>query len=475
MSPAVSVDPVREHSSVSPTIPTAMTPIFAPGEADSISRFQWPTTVSYNFRTPGNLASSVFGQPTQNSSSKVFQELFGVEGAKRNRAERVVISSPSPTTPINQTSRNPTGGAPGPGDSDGDNSDDDEGGNRPPRNLQVPRPPRRNPFENPPGEAAVATARAVTEPQFDMKLKLDTIPPWDGNPDSLRRWLLKLNSLSKRSSVIFKQLGTLVPTRLTGSAETWYYSQSAETRERIEADWGTLRAAIGEYFMNHTFLDKQKAQANKVLYRNAGNVRESPSEYVIRKLELLQFVYNYTDSELINEIMEGAPSYWTPIVTPHLYQTLEQYQLAVKFHEDSLVRAGSEIVHPSKNQYYGRDVPSKSPFNLFRNQRANANLVGWTQATSKPQFPKDDSNVSPRGTPEEKGARPCRHCGSGKHWDHDCKYARKGERSARVNVVNYQQDEKDAQEKYDDLYYETLSDVEDIEEESDLGFQRPSQ
>lgn len=31
------------------------------------------------------------------------------------------------------------------------------------------------------------------------------------------------------------------------------------------------------------------------------------------------------------------------------------------------------------------------------------NLVGWTQAASKPQFPKDDSNVSPQGMPKDKG------------------------------------------------------------------------
>ena len=64
--------------------------------------------------------------------------------------------------------------------------------------------------------------------------------------------------------------------------------------------------------MNCTFLDRQKAQDNKALYCDMGNVQELPSEYVIRKLELLQFIYNYTDNELINEIMEGAHLYWTP-------------------------------------------------------------------------------------------------------------------------------------------------------------------
>ena len=228
--------------------------------------------------------------------------------------------------------------------------------------------------------------------------------------------------------------------------------------------------------MNRTFLDKQKARANRASYHDIGNGQELPSEYVIHKMELLQFVYNYTDSELINEIMEGAPSYWTPIVTPHLYQSLEQFQLVVKFHKDSLVRVGNDATSPIKNPYYSKEVPSKGSFNPFRTQQANMNLVGWTTAGSKPQFPKDDSNVSPRGTPEEKGAWPCRHCGSSKHWDCDCKYAKKGERSARVNSVTLQQDEKEAQDWYDDLYYETLSEDDEVEENHDHpDFQKSSQ
>ena len=86
----------------------------------------------------------------------------------------------------------------------------------------------------------------------------------------------------------------LVPTRLTGSAEVWYYSQSVETRDRVKRDWSTLRAAIGEYYMNRAFLDKQKARANKASYCDIGNGKETPSEYIIRKMELLQFVYSHS-------------------------------------------------------------------------------------------------------------------------------------------------------------------------------------
>ncbi|KAJ3898346.1 hypothetical protein F5879DRAFT_775654, partial [Lentinula edodes] len=39
-------------------------------------------------------------------------------------------------------------------------------------------------------------------------------------------------------------------------------------------------------------------------------------------------------------------------------------------------------------------------------------------------FPRDDSNISRRGTPKDKGARPYCHCGSDLHWDNECKHSK---------------------------------------------------
>ena len=480
-----------------PTITTIRTlqPAFVEGEPDSISAYLKKSKPRSNHPVV-NMNTSVFGHPAQNSSSHALRELFGANTLKGTGKSRALgDSDKQKTTRVgpesireSQDGENesdyshshksgsqgqyirPSGGG-DPGDSDGDDSDNGGGSKGPrggPKRVPSQGNPRNNPFTSSPEDLSASVVKPPPEPQFDTKLKLEVIPVWDGNPEGLRRWFLKINSLAKRSTIIFKQLGMLVPTRLTGSAEIWYYSQSIETRDRIEQDWSTLRAAIGEYYMNRAFLDKQKARANRASYRDAGNGKETPSEYIIRKIELLQFVYNYTDRELINEIMEGAPSYWTPIITPHLLQDLEQFQLSVKFHEDSLLKlgGGENSYTRSGTQGYSKDNSHRSPYNPFRN--AHVNLVGWSKATANPQYPKDDANVSPRGTPEEKGTRPCRHCGSSKHWDKDCKHARKWEKRARTNMVATTAEEDKAQEVYNDAYYEQFSDEEDMEDSTDF-------
>ncbi|KAF6742057.1 hypothetical protein DFP72DRAFT_861131 [Ephemerocybe angulata] len=207
-----------------------------------------------------------------------------------------------------------------------------------------------------------------------------------------------------------------------------------------------------QYWMNRVFMDKQKMRANKATYRDQANPKETPSEYFIQKLNLLQLTYNYNDRELIQEIMNGVPTTWTTIVTPHLYLQLEDFQANIKYHEELLMKLDS------LRSYFGNFGGntrgySRNPFmGGYRNNPAQArtNLVGAHDKLPPPQFPKDDENVSKRGTPVSKGGCPCRHCGSGNHWDYECKHSRRGERRARANFA---EDEADAQAAYDELYY----------------------
>ena len=82
---------------------------------------------------------------------------------------------------------------------------------------------------------------------FDMKLKTEMVPTWDGNENTLARWLEKVGQLANTSPDIYKELGKVVPQRFTNSAETWYYSIPPQDRQTMEQDWGTLKKAIADY------------------------------------------------------------------------------------------------------------------------------------------------------------------------------------------------------------------------------------
>ncbi|KAJ7109759.1 hypothetical protein C8R43DRAFT_962468 [Mycena crocata] len=125
-----------------------------------------------------------------------------------------------------------------------------------------------NPFHRPRPEA-----------QFDWKLKYDTVPTWDGDTDVIMKWLAKVNNISTKSETVFQQLGQVVPNRLTGNAEVWYWSLPVDYRGIVEENWDTLKEAIVTFYINRQWLDKQKARANRAYYRQPAYSKETPGDY----------------------------------------------------------------------------------------------------------------------------------------------------------------------------------------------------
>jgi hypothetical protein len=115
----------------------------------------------------------------------------------------------------------------------------------------------------------------------------------------------------------------------------------------------------------------------------------------------------------------------------------------VKYHEETLVKLELPTPTPPQPQCLrnGEFLNNQFPY-----WKANVNLVGWSE------------NI---GTPESIGAKPCRHCDSGFHWDNECKHSQKGEKVARVNLIQLKDDDLPAQEDYDNLFYDLDSDSEE--------------
>lgn len=391
-------------------------------------------------------------------------------------------------------------GGGGPSDPDNSSSDDGDGQGRRNRNhgrggrrRLPPRAPRVSLGSRLPNRDlnelsnSFATAPRVNPPQFDHKLKTELIPEWDGNPDTLARWFQVVNLLSERSEFVYKQLGDIAPYRLTDRAATWFYGLDSIRRREVMVDWGTLKDAIYTHFMNRSWLDKQKRRAMNARYRDSSAPHETPSDYGYRKKSLLNIVSDWTDSQLISEIMEGAPDFWAQIIDTQRLSKVEQLHDAISYHEDRLLyssRGSSsddrkvERLQEQVNSILNRmNRANRPPFKTLNQAKVSKVTTGFSKNTGgpqvgahpsiKPPFPRDDSNVTKKGqTPAMKGARNCRHCGSGMHWDNECKHSKKGNKLARTNAVSVSEEFKDALNAYEDLYYATTS----SESESSDGY-----
>ncbi|KAG8918967.1 hypothetical protein FRC02_002017 [Tulasnella sp. 418] len=326
-------------------------------------------------------------------------------------------------------------------------------------------------------------------PHFDMKIKAEDVDTWNGNTEKLVEWMESVTYLGERSPLVWKQLGELVPTRFRRKAKSWWQSLPLEQRRLASTDWGTLRAEIRNYYMDRVWQDKQKLKAKNCVYRDSTAPQEKPTDYFLWKFRLLRTAENFTKSEMIMAIMDGAPQSWNSIIDTSLVDTTEQLQDQIKFHEDSLINLPnttsetSEIEKRLRDLEYrtnvletddrepGTPIPAKTNRAESKTKKrdvrsgtigkARTYAIGWSADLGPPPFPKEDGIVSKGRTPEMLGVRPCRHCGSKNHWDNECKYVRKGTSYMKAKFPNPSIEYIVAQAEYEEAYLNAETDDDD--------------
>ncbi|KAK1215716.1 hypothetical protein PQX77_021659 [Marasmius sp. AFHP31] len=279
-------------------------------------------------------------------------------------------------------------------------SSEDERGGRRHREGSRGRDSRRN--EDDHSHSSCLTTHINNQFVFDMKLKQEVVPTWDGDMDSIVCWIAKVNNIARYGKKVRKQLGSIVPRRLQGSAETRYFSLPKTTRLRLETDWKHLRHKMIKYYMNHKWLENIRCKARAACYRKTGHTQESPSE-----------AHDGTYGE--------STALMVTILTTQAYDTAKELQNAIRYHESTLIWLEPETAKFNNTWFSSWDYerpfkPTYKPWTY---------LIGQCSNLPPPASPKDDSNVLKRATPKDKGARPCRHCGSELHWDQECKHSRK--------------------------------------------------
>ena len=134
-------------------------------------------------------------------------------------------------------------------------------------------------------------------------------------------------------------MGEIIPLRLRKGAEKWFFSLPLSYHQEASRNWETIKDMIGAYYMNHAWLDRQKARAKCASFRESGYSYETLSEYYVQKAELLRLVSKLSDSELIMEVMNGAPAFWHTVIDAQRCETAVEFQSAIKYHEESLSSA----------------------------------------------------------------------------------------------------------------------------------------
>ncbi len=345
---------------------------------DAIRRGQ---STRYSSKGTSAHANPFLVKPSSITKTRRMSELFGRDVPKRqflskdsdSENEKDSWREDKESRTRERTGRDGDGDGPSSSSSD-DESGEGGGGRKPP-----PRVHRKH-HDDSQVKRAIVPPRDIA--RFDLRLKADDVPEWDGNEDSLGLWILKMNALARRSDLVYKQLGAIVPTRLRKTAETWYYSLPKDFRAEVEVHWGKLREVIGSFYMNRTWLEHQKLLANQARFRENGHsTTNHRGNITFANPSLLSLVYSLSDAEIIMEVMSGAPTTWSTILTTHLYSSVIEFQAALKFHEEILLKLSGEPCFlssgfqlPARGYSNNRSTTYSSSFQ----NRSHEGRAGWS-------------------------------------------------------------------------------------------------
>ncbi|KAL0057035.1 hypothetical protein AAF712_016343 [Marasmius tenuissimus] len=167
------------------------------------------------------------------------------------------------------TKRKGRGGDP---EDDPSDSSDDEGNGRRPRRRGTDRRGERAPRASDTHPSSNSYLKdLVSKFRFDMKLKFENVPTWDGNTENIMQWINEVNDLARHNDEVRIQLGSIVPRRLTSTAKRWYYSLPREHRSDLEKDWRFLREEIAGFYMNWKWSEEVRRKATRATYREPGH------------------------------------------------------------------------------------------------------------------------------------------------------------------------------------------------------------
>jgi hypothetical protein len=311
-----------------------------------------------------------------------------------------------------------------------------------------------------------------------MRMKpADLIPEWDGDPDTLMKWLQTLSKLEARGIQMANQLPKIVPFRLTDDAKSWFDQFSGAEQLFLMNHWDNFKEVMCRFFWTPTWVANAKSKALAAKYRDSSHSRETPSQFLMRKKELIDMVHQWNDVDIIAEIAKSAPNQWRTIVNHEEMTEWSSYFAKIKEQEDLLQDWHS---HGHRSQISSNDI--KEALRAYKSQKkskhagkARAHAVNTSGFKDKKPsdkfkgykrpFKADDSNKTshPKGTPLSRGMRGCIHCGSKMHYDKECKHKESNGKNVQVYFAQADEEEQASYAAYE----EAVAEEEDQDSESE--------
>ena len=162
------------------------------------------------------------------------------------------------------------------------------------------------------------------EPRMNMKYDRTSVPKWDGKSSTLVHYLHEMNYLASLNPRMSHDLAVLAPQRFTGFAQDWWLIQEEQNQILHQKDWKSMLEGIRAQFFTQKFMDDLRDEYDQQKFRQKGHEKETPSEFVVRRLLLHRYLPmgSMTERQEIAAVSRRVPSLWKTVLNIDAIETI---------------------------------------------------------------------------------------------------------------------------------------------------------
>lgn len=358
----------------------------------------------------------------------------------------------------------------------------------------------------PPRGVGPPTAQQKAEPYIDGKLRPEFLPSWNGDGDTAVDYFVRVHELAAMGGQMPEHLGRWLWTRfeIGSPVHKWYSALASKEKAYMQAHYTHFLAVVRDLWLGVDWQYQQRQNYAEMSFRQAGHSRESPDDFVRRRLILGRMIAMLpTDSsgyvDPAAEVIEASrafPVSWRTKLEHLNIPTASILQQTVKRMSKELIYEYERERDQSSNtrgtmslqelstmlRRLRVDVPQARDSYPDRRQRAvaahvveeeGAEYEGEDNLVDPSSYvPEAFSNVRRTQRPPPKGGypfakrddivtkmrnkppSPCKSCGSANHWDRECPHAKDWRTLKEAKSASAEETERPEEQAmiYDSVY-----------------------
>ncbi|KZV79523.1 hypothetical protein EXIGLDRAFT_782170, partial [Exidia glandulosa HHB12029] len=177
---------------------------------------------------------------------------------------------------------------------------------------------------------------------LDTKVPLDFIPKWDGDDKRAMTYFNDLNELVRESgpeSNLAWQLPRLAPMGFRGLLRIWWSNLSDGLKDQFRLDLFSFIRGLRLHYLTDRWGNDRRAEFQAMRFREVGHLRETPFEYMNRRIFLARILYDLTPEEMVAHVLTGAPGAWLFLLGEHVVRDTDDLLHRVREAGPSLTAA----------------------------------------------------------------------------------------------------------------------------------------